>query len=559
METASRKKLVTLIVIGILFVAAFVRLFRITAVDVTTDEALIGVRSIGYLDFMASPTQKTPPEWYDPEPAPAWTKLSFHDHPPLTFLLQHLSFKIFGENLIGLRAIFVLAGIASVWLAFFIGRKLFSETAGLLAAGLLALSAAHTVISRIGLQESLGIFFVLLAFYFFLRTLEEPRWWLAFGAAVGGGILVKYTTLFYLPALFVYLLLFRRDVFRKNWLWLGAALAVLLASPVILYNFFLFQKSGHFDLQLSYLLKQPTPEWTYLLGKVQIGTFTERLKNFPSRLLDVHSVPTLLFAIFALIWAVIRRGRQWTLFILVVAALTGLLFVVGPQQRFIAMYAPFFALGIGALGRELFRLRASWLRVLLIVIAGLWILYEGYFLRNTVLTFDVPGKIGRDFARMKFEAFSTGYVGLNTYLDERLGSRWPAVRLAQKYVFLERMNVAAVERAAAAGKEGEALLVIMDENVWNLAGFWTFTRRSIYQGWPILLSRDFIESGGAGFYAAKGFEKFLFVRAAEGALQESSRTSAPEILEKRFIENKVKPVKEILNPFGGVAFRVYEL
>ena len=83
------------LVLLVLAVASFFRFYNIGFADVITDEALGGFRSIGYIDFFASPHQTTPYEWFSD--IPAWAKLSFHDHPPLTFIVQNIFFKIFGD------------------------------------------------------------------------------------------------------------------------------------------------------------------------------------------------------------------------------------------------------------------------------------------------------------------------------------------------------------------------------------------------------------------------------------------------------------------------------
>src|SRR3989338_5227713 len=100
----------------ILVVAGVLRFYQLGLADVITDEVLIAFRSIGYIDFFSSPYQTTPWEWFSD--LPWWLKLSFHDHPPLIFLIQHWFFQLLGQNVIVLRLPFALAGIFSVFLFF---------------------------------------------------------------------------------------------------------------------------------------------------------------------------------------------------------------------------------------------------------------------------------------------------------------------------------------------------------------------------------------------------------------------------------------------------------
>src|SRR6185503_7671673 len=107
-------KIQIVILVSILALAGLLRLWQLGAADVITDEALIGFRSIGYFDFFASPYQTTPYEWFSV--VPDWAKISFHDHPPLLFLIQHWFIVLLGQSVFVLRLPLALCGIASVYL-----------------------------------------------------------------------------------------------------------------------------------------------------------------------------------------------------------------------------------------------------------------------------------------------------------------------------------------------------------------------------------------------------------------------------------------------------------
>src|SRR3989344_4932504 len=152
------KKFTLLILLGIIFLAGFLRIWRLTQHDVVTDEVFYGYRSIALIDSLNSPFQSTPFEWF--EKIPWWA----------AFWIQHAFFAVLGGNLFAMRLPFALAGVGAVLLIYFIARRLFrNETVALASAGLLAVSNYHVWISRIGLQESLVIFFMLLTIHFFLK------------------------------------------------------------------------------------------------------------------------------------------------------------------------------------------------------------------------------------------------------------------------------------------------------------------------------------------------------------------------------------------------------
>lgn len=79
----------------------------------------------------------------------------------------------------------------------------------------------------------LGLGWVLLR----LEQSEDERWWLAFGAIAGFSLNTKYLIAFYLAALAVALLFTpRRKSLLKPWVYLGAALALAMMLPNILWQ-----------------------------------------------------------------------------------------------------------------------------------------------------------------------------------------------------------------------------------------------------------------------------------------------------------------------------------
>ena len=238
--------------LAILAFAALLIFFRLDRADMQTDGALYSARALGYFDFLDTTNQTTPIQWFDV--LPRWSRLSFHDAPPLAFGVQHLFFRLLGASTWVARLPGALAGLASVFLVYLIGMRLWGVVAGRWAALFLASSTLFTWAAREPYLESQEIAWILLATYAFLRALKSPGWWYLWGAALGAALLTKYTAVFLLPAFGLYLLLYQRSALRSRQFWLGAALTLLLLSPVAVYNFKLYQTRGHLDLQLSRLV-----------------------------------------------------------------------------------------------------------------------------------------------------------------------------------------------------------------------------------------------------------------------------------------------------------------
>src|SRR3989338_11207420 len=132
---SARNLLFAIIIIAFLF-----RIWNAGNIDILGDEAADSFRSIGYLDYLGTNFQTQPIDWYKNVALPWWTKLSFHDDPPLVFLTQHIFFRIFGDfNLIA-KLPSILWGVFSTLLVYLIARKFSEQRLALLFAFLFSIS-----------------------------------------------------------------------------------------------------------------------------------------------------------------------------------------------------------------------------------------------------------------------------------------------------------------------------------------------------------------------------------------------------------------------------------
>ncbi len=283
------------ILIGILLVGAVLRFWGLGSSEIFHDEGFYAFRALGNLDYIQNDDQTTPIQWYkDAAGLPLWTNLSFHDHPKLYFLISNLFFRIFGDSLFVARLPSAIFGILSIWLVYLVARKALKhsmsspaphlrwsnqskgniwnesdiELFALLSAAVLAVNHIHVWVSRSALMESVQIAFILLNVYLFFVFLENHKKWFWFGLSFGLCILLKYTSVFLLPVYFIYILIFERKIFQERNLYFSLLITLLLITPVIVYNFYLYQSVGHFDLQFAFLFGQDTPEWRASLGKI---------------------------------------------------------------------------------------------------------------------------------------------------------------------------------------------------------------------------------------------------------------------------------------------------
>jgi len=193
-----------------------------------------------------------------PEEAYYWTyaqhpALSYLDHPPMIAWLTWLGTAVFGDTEFGVRFPAIVCGLIAAFFIYRLTLNLFDKASALvalllmsclpyfLAAGFLAAPDAPLAVCWAG------------ALYFFERALVAGRswgWWGA-GLFIGLGMLSKYTIVLLGPAAALYMILApdARRWWKRPEPYLGAVLALLIFSPVLVWNAqhdwasFLFQSS----------------------------------------------------------------------------------------------------------------------------------------------------------------------------------------------------------------------------------------------------------------------------------------------------------------------------
>ncbi len=160
--------------------------------------------------------------------------------PPVTPFLARVSLALFGLSPIGLRSFAVVAeGIVMLLAGLMIRDLGGSRWAQVFGAVAVATSPLSIVQGGLFQYETLDyLCWVLLAFTVIrLLKSEDPRWWLAIGAAVGLGMMTKYTIAFSVAGLIVGTLATGNRRYLKGfWLWAGALLALVLWLPNLIWQ-----------------------------------------------------------------------------------------------------------------------------------------------------------------------------------------------------------------------------------------------------------------------------------------------------------------------------------
>ncbi len=164
----------------------------------------------------------------------------FVPYPPVTPFLEHVGLGIFGVSIVGLRIFSVLAQGLSLFVTALMARELGGgRLAQVTAALVVALSPLPMFEATEFQYSSFDYLWWVLAAYCVIRllTTENPRWWLGIGAAVGAGLMTKYTMCFLIAGIAGGVLLTdARRYLVNRWLWAGAGLALLIFLPNLIWQ-----------------------------------------------------------------------------------------------------------------------------------------------------------------------------------------------------------------------------------------------------------------------------------------------------------------------------------
>src|SRR3989344_619393 len=607
------------LLLAILTIAFFLRFWNVWNQDLFGDEAADAFRAIGYVDYLGTSFQTQPIDWYNPvtrsgtatsyplpieqqcaqekdiltkifdfitrrceersarfgagyknQPLPWWTKLSFHDFPPLGMLIMNFFFQLFGDSLLVARLPAIIAGVLSVYLLYLIVKKLFKdENLALFSALFFAINGALVWVFRISILEPILLFFILLNIYFFLQFLENKRKWRLFGITLGLVALTKYTGVFLVPVYFSYLILgsisgfreskgFPKSIILKDWrIYAALGLALLMFSPVIAYNFYLYQATGHFDLQLAYLFGQETPEWTGLSGKIQ-APFSQFWKNLAFQPTDTatgfvlpagyYGISAMIFVLAGLIYSyfIFRKNRSSGIlfFWLYAFFVTLLLIKIGSAHRFLTLYGPAFSVFAG------------------LFLVFLWDFWKetkwNYWSKTLVLSFvilEIFHSVNTNF--IKFPDY--GMAKLDRYFEQEFAGAKSAVIPESDNPHLNKViNKFALKKSRVGDRK--FWLIVYNDNVALPTLEWIFYRRFFYQNIPALFVENFIKtSNEQGLNYFDGFQIY-FVQSAENAVLnpfKQDKTAALE-MENFLLRKGLQPAKIIYGKSGLPMFKAYK-
>jgi hypothetical protein len=165
----------------------------------------------------------------------AWGYIAY---PPITPFFGRVSLTFFGTSLAGFRFFAALAEAGAVLLTGLMALEMGGRRNAQFVAALAAIPyclGGGAVMQYV----SFDYFFWVLAAYFMVRLLnsDDPRWWIGIGAAIGLGMMSKYTMIFFAAGIVVAAIVTdARRFLKTKWLWYGVALSLLIFLPNLIWQ-----------------------------------------------------------------------------------------------------------------------------------------------------------------------------------------------------------------------------------------------------------------------------------------------------------------------------------
>lgn len=166
--------------------------------------------------------------------------LSYLDHPPMVAWVERAGVAIFGDTPLGVRFVqLLILPLIEIILADVARRRTGSWNAALFVVIAMETTLNYGFFSIV-VDPNLPLLLFTSAMVWALSRFDEtddPRWWLAVGAAAGLAALSKFLVLLLAPAVLIILMFpAGRHALRTPWPYAGAALALVLFSPVLIWN-----------------------------------------------------------------------------------------------------------------------------------------------------------------------------------------------------------------------------------------------------------------------------------------------------------------------------------
>jgi uncharacterized membrane protein len=240
-------------------------------------------------------------------------------YPPLFDIITFFFFKLLGVTLLAARLVSLMFSLLALWAVFELAYDLYGGKVALLSAVLLGVMPGYFWLSRLALLETMLVFFLTLALFFFFRWLKnrQDKNLVLSGIAIGLGFLAKYQILVAFAIFVVSILFLARNQLKQSLkkfsILVVSAFLVVLPWLVIAYQIYATKIFG---------------EWIYA---VQVGN--------PERSIYSGRYPAPIFYFIEMVWSY-NEIHPISIF-LYVAGLLGLVFLAWrrrPEDKYVLIW-----------------------------------------------------------------------------------------------------------------------------------------------------------------------------------------------------------------------------
>jgi hypothetical protein len=285
------------------------------------------------------------------------------DVPPVAPFLLSIIRAVFGTSQYSLHILPAASGVLVLIIVYLIIKRLEGDTFSLvLALACTSLASIYVALENMYTYDHLDKLWWALLLYFVVCIIKtgNSRYWLYFGLTAGVALLSKITVGFLGVALLLGMLLTKQRIqFTRKELWLGGAMAVLIFSPYVVWQY-----THGFPL-LEYLTN-------YSMGK----TYHSGLLEFIyMQILTLNPLSMVVWLPGLIYFFSHPKGREFRM--LGVAYCVIFLICLVTSSKFYVLtpfYVVLFAGGSVYLSELIEKIRAAWLKptaVLLIIVTGL--------------------------------------------------------------------------------------------------------------------------------------------------------------------------------------------
>ncbi len=533
--------------VAILLISAFFLLYKVSYVDLLGDDSHYTIRGIGYIDFMFSTKQTTPLNWLDNYPW--WSNLSFHDHPPLVFFIQHV-FLSLHESIFFAKLPYIIASLLTIIVVYKIVEENYNKKAALLSSMFLGLNSLFIWTGRTAYMESIVVLFISLSILYFLRFLKEEKYWWKFGLFLGLALLAKYNSMFLIPTYITCFAIVKRSIFKNKKLYYSAIVTLLVLSPVIVYNILMYKTTGHFDYQFSRLFGLDSP-WQSSGASFSLSSIVSIIVGLGKTTL----YPYLIVSFLGIAYLFKQRKNVSRMILFGLVYLTILFSLTGAGTYHLDLYTPFLAIPVGVLIASLLKNKKI-LNIYKYPVVLLFVVYLLFSLVQSHVVVGSGGYAGWTISDARSE--NKGVHQLDTKLDEIIKENSVLPVIDAYTVIKEKSDRLSKYVPEEIDQENEKVfkhMIIYDDDIDWFAELWPFKRRRFYHNIPVISTTEFVK-----IINDLVFERVYFIKATEYAPREgnSITTEVGKYIEESLLSEEITP-EAVKDLEGNTTFLIYTI